>query len=219
MRWLRTNPNPTVTTAQAATATNSRKDTPIFVKVFAAPGIDSHIAEQGVFNSGAGFSPQAPTLKTPPFDWLNEAPEQGYATGRLIGENGDPAGKTVSKNAKGIAIRKRGVSPWGGFFHGGRQSLAMQHPGGIVDHNAGASPLIAGGPGAASTMARIHGGRSQRGMKLPVLPQNVQRGGQTQFPTGGGSHEPLTAPLKPLVPGFVSIFQFRNAKPGVRAAG
>ncbi|SRR6266849_207228 len=186
----------------------ANKDSPSFVKVFAAPGIDSHPTEQGVFNSGAGFDPVAPTLKTPPYDWLNEAPSQGYETENLIGNFGATKAKTI----KNIAIRRRGISPWGGFFHGGRQALAMQHPGGITDHNAGCSSIIAGGPGAASTFARIHGGRSQRGMKLPILPQEVKRGGAQAFPLGGGSHEPLVAPLTPKVPGFVSIFQFRKVK-------
>ena len=179
-----------------------------FVKVYATPGIDSHPNEQGVFNSGAAFDPTAQTLKTPPYDWGNEAPEQGYETGELIGIGSSGATKTKPANA--LSIRRRGISPWGGFFHGGRQALAMQHPGGIVDHNAGASALIAGGPGSASSMVRISGGRSTRGMKLPVLPQQTKRGSAAAMPTGGGSHDPLVAPLSPNVPGWPSIFMFRN---------
>jgi hypothetical protein len=179
-----------------------------FVKVFAAPGIDSDPRETGVFNSGAAFDPNAQTLKTPPYDWLNEAPEQGYETGQLVGNGSN--GATKGKPANSISVRRRGISPWGGFFHGGRNALAMQHPGGIVDTNTGASSLIAGGPGQASTFARVHGGRSNRGMKLPVLPQETKRGGQIAFPAGGGSHEPLVSPLQPNVPGFVSIFMFRR---------
>jgi hypothetical protein len=218
-KWRRkTGTRPTISAQQAHTANTSHKDKPRFVKVFASPGIDSHIYEQGIFNSGASFSPQTPTLKTPPYDWSNEAPEQGGAPGRLIGTFGDPAGKTKSKIANQIAVRKRGVSPWGGFFSGGRASLAMQHPGGITDTNLGCSPLIAGGPGQASTLVRVKGGRPQRGMKLPVLPQNVKRGGVMAMPTGGGSHDPLTAPLRSMVPGFVSIFGFK-AKPSIRPAG
>jgi hypothetical protein len=47
-------------------------------------------------------------------------------------------------------------------------------------------------------------------MKLPVLPVETKRGGLAPMPQGGGSHEPLTAPLKSNVPGFPSIFMFRN---------
>jgi hypothetical protein len=184
------------------------KDTPSFVKVYAAPGIDSHPSEHGPFNSGAGFDPFTPTLKTPPFDWFNEAPSMGKATERLVGN----FPSTQAKGADSLKLRKRGHSPWSGYIGGGREALAMQHPGGIVDTNTGASSLIAGGPGAPSTLVRLHGGRSQRGMKLPVLPQEVKRGGATSFPVGGGSHEPLTAPFRPKVPGFASIFAFRNAK-------
>lgn len=185
-----------------------------FVKVFAAPGIDSHTDEQGVFNSGAGFDPKAPTLKTPPYDWLNEAPEQGYAAGHLIGIGSNDA--TKSKPAHALSVRRRGISPWGGFFHGGRQALAFQHPGGITDHNAGASSLIAGGPGSASSLVRISGGRNDRAMKLPVLPQQSKRGGLIAMPAGGGSHDPLVAPFLPNVPGWPSIFMFRNAPKGAR---
>jgi hypothetical protein len=176
-----------------------------FVKVYAAPGIDSDTYEYGVFNSGAAFDPQAPTYKTPPYDWLNEAPEQGYKPGKLIGD-GDK-GATISKPANQMSIRKRGVSPWGGFYPGQAEALAFQHPGGIADMNPGASRLIAGGVGQASSMVRVHGVRNNRGMKLPVLPQEVTRGGIAPLPSGGGSHEPLTAPLLSKVPTWPSIFK------------
>lgn len=174
-----------------------------FVKIYAAPGIDSHPSEQGVFNSGAGFDPQSPSMKTPPYDWGNEVPEQGYQTGQLIGNF--PATKVDPINTK--ATRKRGVSPWGGFFPGKRASLIYQHPGGNADMNPGASAQIAGGKGQASSFVRSHGARANRGMKLPVLPQTVTRGGRAGIPTGGGSHDPLTAPLIPKVPGWPSIFK------------
>lgn len=189
-----------------------------FIKVFAAPGVDSSVNETGIFNSGAGLHPATQTLKTPPYDWLNEAPEQGYASGFLIG-NGAGKSATKSKPAHALSVRKRGVSPWGGFFAGGRAALAMQHPGGIVDTNTGASSMIAGGAGQASTFVRVQqvgdrNGRKTRGMKLPVLPTQTKRGGVSPFPAGGGSHDAMAAPLQPNVPGFPSIFMFRNQPKG-----
>jgi hypothetical protein len=174
---------------------------PPFVKVFAAPGIDSHPDEVGVYASGAGRD--AGAFKVAPYDWLNESPEQGYATGQLI--SGYEATKAPPINS--ISIRRRGISPWGGFFPGKKSAIIYQHPGGIADMNPGASSTIAGGPGAASSMCRISGVRNNRGMKLPVLPQEVTRGGNQPFPAGGGSHEPLTAPMIPKVPGWPSIFK------------
>lgn len=174
-----------------------------FVKVYAAPGIDSHPQEFGVYNSGAGRAPETTTLKTPPYDWFNEAPSQGYHTENLIG-NFDA---TKAPHANQMAVRKRGVSPWGGFFPGKRIALAYQHPGGIADMNPGASSRISGGPGAASSLVRTHGVRNNRGMKLPVLPPSVTRGGSAPVPSGGGSHEPLTAPILPKIPGWPSIFK------------
>jgi hypothetical protein len=176
---------------------------PSFVKVYAAPGIDSHPTEQGLFASGAGFDPIALPAKTHPYDWLNESPSQSYATENLIG-NFDA---TKAQPAKSMSIRKRGVSPWGGFFPGRRAALTFQHPGGIADMNPGCSAIIAGGSGQGSSMVRLHGVRNNRGMKLPVLPQEVTRGGTAPTPSGGGSHEPLTAPLIPKVPGWPSIFK------------
>jgi hypothetical protein len=176
-----------------------------FVKVFAAPGIDSHTDEQGVFNSGAGFDPKAPTLKTPPYDWYNEAPTQHYETENFVGN----FAATKAPDVKSLAIRKRGISPWEGFFPGKRQSVIYQHPGGIADMNPGADSRIAGGPGSASSFCRLHGVRDNRGMKLPVLPQEVSRGGKAPIPTGGGGHEPLAAPMKPKIAGWPTIFSFR----------
>jgi hypothetical protein len=179
-----------------------------FVKVFAAPGIDSHPSEQGLFNSGAGFDPTATTLKAAPYDWLNEAPTQSYQTENFIGN----FTATKAPDAQSLSIRKRGVSPWGGFFPGKRASLIYQHPGGIADMNPGASARVAGGKGSASSLVRTHGVRNNRGMKLPVLPQEVTRGGSAPMPSGGGSHEPLTAPILSKVPGWPSIFKM-SAKP------
>jgi hypothetical protein len=186
-----------------------------FVKVFATPGIDSDPSEQGVFNSGAGLHPHTQTLKTKPYDWLNESREQGYGAGFLVGA-GDTNSQTKSKQANQLSVRRRGIAPWGGFFKGGRAHSAMQHRGGIVDSNTGASGLIAGGPGQASTLVRVQGGRVDRNMKLPVLPTQTKRGGVAPMPQGGGSHDPLTAPLKSNVPGFPSIFMFRNRTRGSR---
>jgi hypothetical protein len=177
---------------------------PPFVKVFAAPGIDSHISEQGVFNSGAGLDPHAPTTKTPPYDWSNESPSQGYETEHLVGN----FGATKAPTAKSIAVRRRGFSPFGGFFPGKNISLSYQHPGGIADINPGASSLIAGGPSSASSLVRLNGGKINRGMKLPILPQQIVRGGVAGMPSGGGSHEPLVAPLMPKVAGWPTIFSF-----------
>jgi len=181
---------------------------PPFVKVFAAPGIDSHTSETGVFNSGAGFDPNAPTLKTPPWDWTNEAPTQSYGTENLVGN----FGATKAPDAQSLKVRRRGLAPFGGFFPGKRASLAYQHPGGIADMNPGASSRIAGGPGAASSFCRLSNPSKDRGLKLPVLPNQVAPGLPAPIPTGGGSHEPLAAPLMPRVPGWPTIFSFRGPK-------
>jgi hypothetical protein len=178
-------------------------------KLFAAPGIDSGVDEYGINNSGAGRHPDAKTTKAAPTDWSNESPVQNHATGRLVGNYS----ATQAPNAKSMAIRRRGLAPFGGFFPGKRSGLSMQHPGGIVDHNAGADHLIAGGTGQASSMCRVNviGRKSDAGMKLPVMPSTITRGGISAIPSGGGSHEPLTAPLQPKVSGWASIFAFRKA--------
>jgi hypothetical protein len=134
---------------------------------------------------------------------LNESPSQGYQTEHFVGGFPTTKAKTIDK----ISVRKRGVSPWGGFFRGREAAMKFQHPQGNADMNPGASKLIAGGPGQGSSMVRLHGVRNNRGMKLPVLPQEVTRGGKAPLPSGGGSHEPLTAPLMPKVPGWPSIFK------------
>jgi hypothetical protein len=182
------------------------KDAPSFVKVFAAPGIDSTTHEQGVFNSGAGFDPNAPTLKTPPYDWNKENPALGYGTGRLVGNYPE----TTAPDATSLKVRKRGLSPFGGPFSGTGSILSHQHPGGIADMNPGAGSLIAGGRGQASSFCRVNGKYADvnRRLKLPVLPVPAPRGGVTSFPSGGGSHEPLTAPLQPQISGWPTIFKF-----------
>lgn len=185
-----------------------------FVKMFAAPGIDSSTSEQGLFNSGAGLDPNAPTMKTAPFDWGNETASQGYQAEHLVGNYG----ATKAPDATSMKIRKRGLSPFGGFFPGKRQSIAYQHPGGIADMNPGANSMIAGGTNRGVVFCRVNsaGASPTRRMKLPTLPQKVTRGGVSKFPTGGGSHEPLVAPMQPQIQGWPTIFKFVgvNASPG-----
>lgn len=177
-------------------------------KLFAAPGIDSGVEEYGVFASGAGRAPHTATTKASPTDWGNEAPTQSYETENFV--SGYPETKAPSANS--LQVRRRGKAPFGGFFAGARASLAYQHPGGITDHNAGADHLIAGGPGAASTFCRVNvlPRKKGQGMKLPVLPTQVVRGGLAGIPSGGGGHEPLAAPLQPKISGWKGIFSFRN---------
>lgn len=182
---------------------------PLSFKVFAAPGIDSAVDEQGVFNSGAGLHPDHETLKAAPTDWSNESPTQNHTTGRLVGNYA----ATEVKGADSLKIRRRGLAPFGGFFSG-KNELAMQHPGGIVDHNAGADHLIAGGPGAAATFCRVNvtNQKQNRGAKLPVLPRLLPRGDVSRIPAGGGSHEPLVAPLQPKIAGWPTIFSFTKGR-------
>jgi hypothetical protein len=176
-------------------------------KMFAAPGIDSGVDEYGVFNSGAALHPNAPTKKAAPTDWSNESPTVGYATSRLVGNYAD----TQAPDASSLKIRRRGLAPFGGFFSGPRSGLAYQHPGGIVDHNAGADHLIAGGPGQASTFCRVNGGKKNNaGMKLPILPSTITRGGPSVMPAGGGFDGTLAPPLQNKVNGWQSIFAFRG---------
>jgi len=54
--------------------------------------------------------------------------------------------------------------------------------------------------------------KGNRGAKLPVLPIPLPRGGVTPLPTGGGSHEPLVAPLQPKISGWPTIFSFSVKK-------
>lgn len=184
---------------------------PTHYKVFAAPGIDSPASEFGVFNSGAGRAPNTETGKVEPYDWRNDNPTLDSDDNRMVGN----FGATASGGANRLAIRRRGLAPFGGFVSGGNRHLvAMQHSGGIVDHNAGADHFIAGGPGAASTFCRVNivSPKTNRGAKLPVLPPMPSRGGVQAIPGGGGSHEPLTAPLQPKISGWPTIFNFSDKK-------
>jgi len=188
---------------------------PTVFKMFASPGIDSPVEEFGVYNSGAGRAPSTETGKLEPTDWKNDNPSLDSDTNKFIGNFGG----TESGGADRIAVRRRGLAPFGGFFQGGnRHLIAMQHSGGIVDHNAGADHFIAGGPGAASAFCRVNVGskKTNRGAQLPVMPPVLPRAGLEPIPTGGGSHEPLTAPLKPRIAGWPTIFSF-SAKPKVTA--
>jgi hypothetical protein len=179
------------------------------VKMYASPGIDSVPQEVGVFASGAGFRPDSPTFKAKPYDWANESRDQGYATGRLIGN----FAATQAKNANRLKIRRRGKAPFGGTFIPPGNPHSQQHIGGITDMNPGASHLIAGGPGAASTFVRMNTSKEKtnRGAKLPVMPNRVTRGGVLPLPTGGGFDAALAAPLTSKVSGWPTIFSFRNA--------
>jgi hypothetical protein len=181
----------------------------LYYKLFAAPGIDSQITEQGLISSGAGLHPDTVTEKASPTDWQNESPSQGYATDRFIGN----FAATQAPNPTSLRVRRRGLSPFGGTFPGKSGTLAYQHPGGISDMNPGASSLIAGTGNSTPPICRVNTHNPKtRGMRLPVLPTQIVRGGQGVMPTGGGSHEPLTAPLQPRVSGWASIFSFRSNK-------
>jgi hypothetical protein len=179
-----------------------------FVKVFASPGIDSTPGEFGVIASGAAFPPVAGTYKTPPWDWANDAPEQGNEPGRLVGN----FSATTAPVAADLKVRRRGLSPFGGSFQSPGNPHSQQHTGGIVDMNPGASFLIAGGPGAASSMVRLQSKikKPNLGMKLPVLSNAVQRGGVVPLPAGGSADAGLAAPLMPKLTGWPTIFAFRN---------
>lgn len=183
---------------------------PTVFKMFASPGIDSPVTDFGVFGSGAGRAPDTETTKASPTDWKNDNPTLDSDDNQFIGNYSTPSG-----GANKLGIRRRGLAPFGGHFAGGnRHFIAMQHSGGIVDHNAGADHLIAGGPGAASTFCRVNVGskKGNRGAQLPVLPPIAGRGGLQPLPTGGGSHEPLTAPLQPKISGWPTIFSFSAKK-------
>lgn len=178
-----------------------------FVKMFAAPGIDSHPAEHGCFNSGAGFDPSAPTMKTPPYDWGNESPTQNHGTGCLIGN----FEATRSPDATSLKIRRRGIDPWGGPPPTtGGANLGNTHPGGITDMNPGSASTIAGGTGHAPTMCHVNLKKTSftRGMKLPVMPSQAMTGGRNSLPSGGGFGGSLAAPIRPSIPGWTTIFSF-----------
>lgn len=196
-----------------------------FVRVYAAPGIDSPTTDQGILSSGAGAHPSSlPKLSArnaSPVDWANESAAQGGATEHLVA--GYAA--TKSPNANSLKVRVRGISPWGSKFVSsvkvkqapGRPGApdSSQHPQGNADLNPGAGSMIAGGRGAASTFVRtkIRDPKNRQGMKLPVLPGQAQRGGAIPIPSGGGVlGTGPAAPVTPLIPGLNSIFKFMGAK-------
>jgi hypothetical protein len=194
-------------------------NTPVdVVKMFAAPGIDSDVLEWGVYSSGAGLHPSTPTSKVPPSDWLAVNPDISHATGKLVG-NFDA---TKAQDPRGMRVRRRGISSWGGLMPGSAPHAAgptdvrqgttkFRKSGGIVDTNLGASGIIAGGPGQASSMVRLSGQRKDSGMKLPQLPNQVARGGKVAFPAGG-MHGLPPAPLIPKIPGLAGIIRVVQAK-------
>lgn len=179
------------------------------VKMYASPGIDSVPQEVGVFSSGAGMRPDAPTFKAQPYDWKNDGTNQGHTSGRLIGN----FSATQAKTADQLKIRRRGVSPFGGQYKSPGNPHSMKHSGGSFDMNPGSSHLIAGGPGQASTFVRTQTKQTKpdRGMKLPVLSHAVTRGGLVPIPTGGGFDAALSAPLASTITGWPTIFAFRKA--------
>lgn len=183
---------------------------PSFVKTFASPGVDSPQEEFGVFASGAGTpNPKAKGFKIFPWDWQNDAPEQGPTPGKFIGN----FAATQAKPAHSMSVRRRGVSPWGGSalkLH----PHSMQHTGGNQDMNPGADYQIAGGQGQASSFVRIQSTAAtnqSRGMKLPVLPQATTRGGMAAIPAGGTFDGSPAPPLMPRVNGWATVFAWKQA--------
>lgn len=175
---------------------------------FASPGIDAGTFDQGAYKSGAGLSLDSPQVQTPnfaPSDWSSRNPLIGDQTGNLIG-NFDA---TRAPDAKSIRVRRRGVTPWGGSFDNYGTGMNVQKSGGIVDLNTGADMRIAGGKGQASSFVRVAGPKKpDEGMKLPVLPKQVTRGGIMATPTGGGvMGTGAPAPIQPKVYGFPAIIK------------
>lgn len=174
------------------------------VKVFAAPGIDSSVEEQGIRSSGAGFHPAAIPSKATPYDWFSIAPEQLNDTGRLIG-NYDA---TKAPTPDSLRIRRRGITPFPSFPQG-RNPNVHANVGGSIDTNAGADSHIAGGRGQAASMVRVNGAKkANEGMKLPILPKQILRGNAVGVPAGGamlGTGSP--APIQPKMFGFPSIIK------------
>ncbi len=175
---------------------------------FAAPGVDTGTFDQGAYKSGAGLpleSPQVQNPNSPPWDWGSNNPLIDHATSNLVG-NFDA---TKTPNASTIRIRRRGITPWGGSFDNYGVGRNAQKSGGIVDTNTGADIRISGGKGQASSFVRVNGPRkSDEGMKLPVLPKQVVRGGVVLTPTGGGiMGTGAPAPIQPKVYGFPSIIK------------
>lgn len=188
------------------------------MKVFACPGIDSDVSEYGVFNSDAGRAGgRGFKQKGVPSDWSSRNPVWGLATGRLVGNYA----ATQSPNVKSLRIRRRGVSPWGGYPHHILKSRykndnadSMLNVGGSVDMNPGCSSLIAGGSGAASSMVRTQSKEKRdRGMKLPVLPATLHRKGNASTPMGGTSNAP-SAPITPRLMGLPSIVKVKRMAGG-----
>src|SRR5713101_1335838 len=141
-------------------------------KRYAAPGIDSTIKEQGVVSSAAGSAfvvNEGQPFKSSPGDWISFGAQQDHATEELIkGFNA-----TEALKADDLKTRKRGVSPWGGKFVTAVPTITKR--GGIADMNPGAGSYIAGGASAASRFVRIKTMQPDRGMKLPILPQETKR--------------------------------------------
>ena len=178
------------------------------MKRFAAPGIDSGTLNQGVYNSGAGLSLDSPQVLNPsyaPYDWSSRNPLVSEQTGNLIG--GFDA--TKAPTAADIRTRRRGLTPWGGSFDNYGSGRNVQKSGGIVDMNTGADLRIAGGKGQASSFVRVSGPKkADEGMKLPVLPKQIVRGGVMATPTGGGvMGTGAPAPIQPKVYGFPAIIK------------
>lgn len=154
------------------------------------------------------------------------APSDAGSLNTNWGHNGGGGVGSVfphSKPASAARNRKRGISPWGGFFTSvsgrkanlstnsgsGVRSDAVMKPGGTADLNPGADNSIAGGIlGAtqASTMVRLNGGRGNRNMRLPVMPDAAQPSKVRMTPGGAGPDGGIAAPLIPQIPGFPGIF-------------
>ncbi|HTD18620.1 MAG TPA: hypothetical protein VK667_03720 [Ktedonobacteraceae bacterium] len=179
----------------------SAKNKP-FTRQFAAPGIDSDISDYGIYSSGAGFHPEETTTKTSPYDWTNENPTFGHKTAELVNGYSATRAQTIDQ----ARVRIRGICPWGGKLPN-RKEYAY-HPGGSVDVNAGAGSMIAGGRGSASSMVRVQKASPTRGMKLPVLPDEMRRGGPSPMPIGGSADTSPAPPFAPKVSGMPSIFGF-----------
>lgn len=180
------------------------------MRLFASPGIDSPTDEVGIFNSGAGQTPNSPAAlpDTPgrsavPSDWSSNNPLWDKVRGFLIGNYG----ATASKAADATRVRARGVSPFGGSGKPWKHGYYQEKAQGTTDFNLGASSHIAGGSSQAATMVRVNGARKKNeGQKLPILPADATRGGSLPVPAGGFVSG-LAAPLVPQVPGLPSIFK------------
>lgn len=167
--------------------------TPVFTKRYASPGIDD-AGDFGVLSSGAGLLPGDITgiQKASPSDWSALNPDIGLSTGRLIGNNAGTQATPINETRS----RKRGISPFGGYFPTGGPQRTIK-VGGIADLNTGADSLIAGGKAQASSMVRFNG-RNVKAMRLPVIPMQVTRGGIAKTPSGGQS--PGFGPAVPTLP-------------------